>query len=148
MTRQLFGIALSALTASASVLAGDFGTAGEAKAMLVKVIAAVEADEASALAMFTKGEGEFRDRDLYPYCVGPDGNFSAHPTLVGTPATRLKDKAGKPLGEKVLAATKATTDKIAEVSYVWTRPGETRPAEKIAFVTKIGDQICAVGFYK
>ena len=148
MRRQLFGIALSALTAFASVLAGDFGTAGEAKAMLVKVIAAVEADEANALAMFTKGEGEFRDRDLYPYCVGPDGNFSAHPTLVGTAATRLKDKAGKPLGEKILATAKSTTGKIAEVSYVWTRPGETLPAEKIAFVTKIGDQICAVGFYK
>ena len=146
MRRQLLGVALAASTVSGAVLAGDFGTAVEARAMLDKVVAAVAADEGQALAMFTNGEGGFRDRDLYPYCVGPDGNFSAHPTLAGTNATELKDKAGALVGEKVIAAAKP--GEISEVTYVWTRPGETTPVEKVAFVTKIGDQICAVGYYK
>ena len=45
------------------------GTADEAKAMLMKAVAAVKADKAKALDMFNKGEGGFRDRDLYVFCV-------------------------------------------------------------------------------
>lgn len=148
MKKRLFGFALITLAAAAAVLAADFGTAAEARAMLDKVVAAMKVDQAKALAMFTKGEGGFKDRDLYPYCIGPDGNFSAHPTLAGTDATKLKDKAGAPVGEKVLAAAKTKPGEVVEVSYVWTRPGETTPVEKVAFVTKIGEQTCAVGYYK
>ena len=146
MKRQILAVALAVSTGSPAVLANEFGTAEEARAMLDRVVAEVETDEAAALAMFTNGEGGFKDRDLYPYCVGPDGNFSAHPTLVGTNATTLKDKAGALIGEKVIAA--ATPGEISEVTYVWTRPGEDTPAEKVAFVTRIGDQICAVGYYR
>jgi len=71
--------------------AGEFGTAEEAKAMLEKAVTAVEADKASALEKFTKGEDGFKDRDLYPYCGGPDGAFTAHPTLVGKSLKELKD---------------------------------------------------------
>jgi signal transduction histidine kinase len=148
MKKQLFGFALSALAASGAVLAGDFGTPAEARAMLERVVAAMQANQAEALAMFTKGEGGFKDRDLYPYCIGPDGNFSAHRTLVGTNATGLKDKAGAPVGEKVLSAAQTNPGEVVEVGYVWTRPGEATPVEKVAFVTKIGDQTCAVGYYK
>ena len=148
MKKQLLGFVLTTLTASGAVLAGDYGTAEEARAMLDRVIAAVEADEAKALEMFTKGEDGFKDRDLYPYCVGPDGMFSAHPTLVGTSAIDLKDKAGAPVGEKVLAAAQSNPGEVSEVTYVWTRPGESTPVDKVAFVTKIGDQTCAVGYYK
>jgi len=148
MKRPLFAVMLAALTAPVPLLAGDFGTATEARAMLERVVAAMKADEAKALAMFTKGEGGFKDRDLYPYCIGPDGNFSAHPTLAGTNATDLKDKAGVPIGPKVMAAANAKPGEVTEVSYVWTRPGEATPVDKVAFVTKIGDQICAVGYYK
>jgi signal transduction histidine kinase len=129
-------------------MAGDYGTPAEARAMLDRVVAAVKADEAKALDMFTKGEGGFKDRDLYPYCIGPDGNFSAHPTLVGTDATGLKDKAGAPLGEKIIAAANMSPGEVTEVGYVWTRPGEAMPVNKVAYVTKIGDQVCAVGYYK
>ena len=43
----------------------DFGTAEEAKAMLEKAVAAVKENKAKALDMFNKGEGGFKDRDLY-----------------------------------------------------------------------------------
>ena len=148
MRKRLFGFMLTALTAASLLPAAEYGTAEEAKAMLAKVVVAMKTDEAKALSMFTKGEGGFKDRDLYPYCVGPDGNFSAHPTLVGTSATELKDKAGDPVGQKVIEAANTRSGEVGEVNYVWTRPGDTMPVDKVAFVTKIGDQICAVGYYK
>lgn len=139
-------LALPAVLMVGAVWAGDYGTAAEAKAMLEKVVAELKKDEAKALAMFTKGEGGFKDRDLYPYCGGPDGKFTAHPKLVGQSLKDLKDKAGKALGEEIYMV--ATPDKIVEVVYMWPRPNETEPVQKVAYVTKIGDQICAVGYYK
>ena len=54
------------------------GTADEAKAMLMKAVAAVRADEGKALDMFNKGEGGFRDRDLYVFCANAsDGTIVA-----------------------------------------------------------------------
>ena len=37
--------------------------------------------------------------------------------------------------------TKVTTD-------WWPRPGSDEPLEKETFYTKVGDQICGVGYYK
>jgi hypothetical protein len=38
---------------------------------------------------------------------------------------------------------------VAEVTYVWPRPGaDATPVEKISFVTIVGSQICGVGYYK
>ncbi len=126
--------------------AAEYGTAAEAKAMLEKVVAAVKADKSKALEAFTKGEGGFKDRDLYPGCGDPSGNFSAHPSLVGKSLKDLKDKAGKALGAEMYEV--AREGKISEVSYMWPRPGSTDPVQKISFVTKIGDQVCYVGYYK
>jgi hypothetical protein len=50
--------------------AADFGTPQEARAMLDKAVVAIKADKASALAQFNKGEGGFKDRDLYPSAPG------------------------------------------------------------------------------
>jgi signal transduction histidine kinase len=130
-----------------TVSAGDFGTAAEAKAMLEKAVAAVKANKADALSKFTKGEGGFKDRDLYPFCGGPDGNFTAHPSLVGKSLKELKDKAGKALGAEMYANAKEGA--IGEVSYMWVRPGTTEPlVQKVSYFTKVGDQVCAVGYYK
>jgi len=141
-------LAVLSLGIATVALAADFGTAAEAKAMLEKVVAALKANQATALAMFTKGEGGFKDRDLYPYCGGPDGMFTAHPTLVGKSLRDLKDKSAtpKPLGEEIYKTAQA--GKITEVSYMWPRPGTTDPVQKVVFVTKVGDQVCAVGYYK
>jgi signal transduction histidine kinase len=139
-------LALAALLLAGAARAGEFGTAAEAKAMLEKAVAAVKADKAAALAQFTKGEGGFKDRDLYPFCGGPDGAFTAHPKLVGQSLKELKDKAGKALGAEMYQV--AAEGKIAEVAYMWPRPGATEPVAKVSFVTRVGDQVCAVGYYK
>src|SRR6266850_104685 len=56
----------------------QFGTAAEAKAMLMKAVAAVKTDKAKALDVFAKGEGGFLDRDLYPFCFNA-GDGRIHP---------------------------------------------------------------------
>jgi signal transduction histidine kinase len=145
--RQLAGsLLVSMLGLATAATAADYGTAAEAKAMLEKAAAALKANQASALAMFQKGEGGFKDRDLYVFCGGPDGNFTAHPTLTGKSLKDLKDKSGKPLGEEIYKA--AEPGKITEVAYMWPRPGSTDPVQKVSYVTKVGDQVCAVGYYK
>lgn len=144
--RMFVIVAFAILAVASQTFAGDFGTAAEAKAMLERAVTAIKANKADALAKFTKGEDGFKDRDLYPFCGGSDGNFTAHPKLVGKSLKELKDKAGKSLGEEMYAVAKEGT--ISEVSYMWPRPGSTEPVTKVSFVTKVDGQVCAVGYYK
>src|SRR3954451_24685281 len=122
------------MLAGVALAQAQFGTAPEAKAMLDK---AVKADKAKALDNFTKGEAGFKDRDLYPFCGGPDGKFTAHPTLADQSMRELKDRAGKAIGEEFY---KAQDGKVDEVAYMWPRPGATDPVQKSTYVTKVGDQ--------
>lgn len=136
----------AAMLLAMPALAQETGTPAEAKAMLERAVAAVKANKAQALQEFTKGEGGFKDRDLYPFCAGPDGNFTAHPKLVGQSLQNLTDKAGKPFGADIMKT--AQEGKISEVSYMWPKPSGGDPVQKVAYVTKVGDQVCAVGYYK
>src|SRR5215471_21574134 len=89
------------------VAQAQWGTAAEAKAMLEKAVAAVKADKEKALAMFNKGEGGFKDRDLQPFCFNvSDGKIVAAtvPNLLGTDTRTLKDKSGKEFGQEVYKA--------------------------------------------
>jgi signal transduction histidine kinase len=147
MVKKLVLGTIAAGLLASTAWAVEYGTAAEAKAMLEKAVAAVKADKPGALAKFQKGEGGFKDRDLYPYCGGADGMVTAHPTLLGKSLKDLKDKQGKPIGEEMYK--NAQEGKISEVSYMWPRPGTTEPlVQKVTYYTKVGDQICAVGYYK
>jgi signal transduction histidine kinase len=127
--------------------AAQYGTADEARAMLDKAVAAVKQDKTKALDMFNKGEGGFKDRDLYVFCANAsDGVITAHPTHKGEQLADIKGKKGFPLGQEMMQ--KATEGKINEVTYWWPRPGSDKPLEKTSFFTKVGDQICGVGYYK
>lgn len=133
------------LLCASTALAEEFGTADDARAMLTKAVAALKADKATALAQFTKGDAGFKDRDLYTFCAGSDGMFTAHPALMGKNLKDVKDKAGYALGQEML--TIATEGKMKAVSYLWPRPGQNDPIQKVSFVTKVGDQTCGVGYY-
>ena len=75
---------IQVLSTASLVAAAEFGTADEAKAMLERAVAAVKEDKAKALDMFNKGEGGFKDRDLYVFCANTlDGILTAHPYLKG-----------------------------------------------------------------
>jgi signal transduction histidine kinase len=138
--------ALLALLLASGAFAAEFGTADEARAMLERVISAMKADPVDTLAKINAGAEGFKDRDLYPFCSGPDGIITAHPTLVGNQIKDIKDVDGKMVGEEIVKA--GEEGKIAEVEYKWPRPDSTDPIPKVSFITKIGDQICGVGYYK
>jgi hypothetical protein len=142
------------LTLSPTAFAqSQLGTVDEAKAMLGKAVAAVKADQAVALAMFNKGEGGFKDRDLYPFCFRiADGKTVASPLAVpaGTDVRTLKDPNGKTFGVELYAAGQKPEGQITQISdYMFPKPGTTAPAvPKVSFVTKVGDLGCGVGYYK
>ncbi len=157
MRRLMIGaISAAASTLSTATFAqqGQFGTAQEARAMLDKAVAAVIANKDAALAMFNKGENEFLDRDLYPFCSNAsDGKFVAvgpnAKQLLGTDIRDLKDPTGKMYGQELYAAAQKPDGQITEVSYMFTRPGtDNALVPKVTFVTKAGDLGCGVGYYK
>jgi hypothetical protein len=131
------------------------GTADEAKAMLMKAVAAVKADKAKALDMFNKGEGGFLDRDLYVFCGNvSDGKAVAigNPNakqLIGVDTRTLKDATGKAFGVELYAAYQKPEGEITEVSYMFPRPGADKtPVQKVSLATRVGDLGCGVGYYK
>ena len=143
MFRTLMLGAVSALTLSAAAFAQQGGTEQEARAMLSKAVAAVKADPVVAIAMFIKGEGGFRDRDLYPFCFRiSDGKTLASPKAVqaGTDVRSLKDSKGSAYGEAIYAAAQKPEGQITEIpSYMFPKPDTTTPTfEKVSFVTKVG----------
>jgi hypothetical protein len=132
------------------------GTAEEAKAMLMKAVAAVRTDEAKALDMFNKGEGGFRDRDLYVFCVSTsDGTIVAvgNPNLkeaLGTDMRAAQNSTGRAFGAEIYAAIQKPEGQITEVSYVSATPGpDDTLLAKETFVTRAdADLGCGVGYYK
>jgi len=139
-------VAVLVLFTAGSVQAAQYGTAVEAKAMLEKAVAAVKEDKAKALDMFNKGEGGFKDRDLYVWCANAsDGIVTAHPTNKGKELRDIEGKHGAAFGQEIMQS--ATQEAIKEVTYWWPRPGSDIPLEKTTFYTKAADQICAVGYY-
>jgi len=118
-------------------------------------VAAVKADQAKALAMFTAGEGGFLDRDLYVFCsqltdgkIVALGNPNVVKQLLGTDIRALKDATGKVYGPDLFAGEQKDT--MTQVEYMFPRPGADKtPVQKISFVTKASADIgCGVGYYK
>ena len=116
--------------------------------MLDRAVMAVKADEARALKAFSTGSHGFRERDLYVFCARSDGKMDAHidPALIGRNLKDLYDLDGVAFGQEMLAV--ARPGAVEAVSYMWPKPGSRTPTQKITFVTKVADQICAVGYYK
>src|SRR5277367_7077743 len=146
---------IAVLAVSATAFAQQYGTADEAKAMLMKAVAAVKADKAKALDMFNKGEGGFLDRDLYVFCGNvSDGKAVAigNPNakqLIGVDTRTLKDSTGKPFGVELYAAYQKPEGEITEVNYMFPRPGADKtPVPKVSLATRVGDLGCGVGYYK
>jgi hypothetical protein len=141
--------AVLVLVTATAIPAGQaqFGSENEARAMLEKAVAAVKQNKEKALDMFNKGEGGFKDRDLYVFCANAsDGTLTAHPYLKGEHLQDIVGKKGYPLGKEIMRT--ATEEKIDQVSYWWPRPGSDKALEKHSFYTKVGDQNCGVGYYK
>lgn len=156
MIRNFMIAAVSAaiLALSSAAFAQQGGTADEAKAMLLKAVAAVKANKAKALDEFNKGESGFLEGDLYVFCANAaDGKIVAlaNPNakqLIGKDQRTLKDPTGKPFGEELYAAAQKPEGQITEVAYMFPRPGpDPKPVPKVSLVTRVDDLGCGVGYY-
>lgn len=139
---------------ASSILAGlnpagssEFGTAEQAKAMLVRAIDELKADKFIAIAEFNHNDPRFRDRDLFVFCFdGRDGKFTAHESLVAHDVHEFRDAYGAPIGTEIYSDAK--DGRITEVAFISPVPGSTEFAVKTAYVTRIGDQVCGVSAYQ
>ncbi|MGV1015216.1 MAG: cache domain-containing protein [Methyloceanibacter sp.] len=132
---------VSALMLSASALAetAQYGTAEEARALLDRAVAALQADGRNAIPQLDSDS--FRDRDLYVFCSNASDSVSVvHPSAKGT---RLYDYD---FGTEVMQ--NATEGEVKEIDYMWPRPGTDIPVKKASYYTKVGDLICGAGYYK
>ena len=124
--------------------------------MLMKAIAAVQADESKALDMFNKGEGGFRDRDLYVYCANAsDGTLVAtgNPNLklaLGMDIRAAQNATGEAFGAEIYAAMQKPEGQITEVSSIAPKPGaDDALAPKVSLVARADANVgCGVGYYK
>ena len=151
LRNAMMGVLFAAATLSTTAVAqqGKFGSAAEARAMLERAVAALKANETQAVGSFNRDDGGFRDRDLYPFCfMMNDGKVVAHvsPDQLGLDVRTIKDAAGRAFGLDLFSAAKQ--DQIAEVGYMWPRPGSKAPEQKVSYVTRIGNVGCGVGYYQ
>ena len=104
----------------------------DGRAMLDRAIAALKADQASALKAFNDEKNkDFRDRDLYIYCFSlPDGNITAYqsPVMIGTNVKELKIPPNNPVGQRAYdAVAKAAEGEIVSFTYDFPKPGTKAP---------------------
>ena len=134
-------IALLLSAPATASTAAKFGTAQEAKALLNRAVAAVKSNVVKALTMFNNGQNGFKDRDLYVLCANAkDGSITASPSSNGKSLNHFGP------GQTVMQT--AEEGKVSEITYFWPRPGTIKPLKKHTFYTKIGGQICGVGYWE
>jgi hypothetical protein len=128
-----------------------------AKAMLMTAAAEVTFDSKQAFDLFNQGKGKFlngMDNNIYVFCTNAgDGKFVAmgNPNakeLLGQDIRTLKDDTGRVYGQELYAAGQKPEGQITEVSYMFQKPTDPKPAAKTSFVTRVNaDYACGVGYY-
>jgi len=141
----MLGVALAG-----STFADEMGTPDEAKAMSLKARTAVnEMGRDKAFAAFAEPDGEFRDRDLYVFCIDMDGVLIAQPIkpeLVGKNMYNF-DKYGDLLFQDMINLVKKSGE--GWVDYRWPYPGTEEVRAKTSYVAANDEGFfCGVGAYK
>jgi methyl-accepting chemotaxis protein len=149
ITTKTLAITAAGLFASAA-LAQDMATPDEAKAMSQQAQAAVNAlGSEAAFAAFAAEDGDFRDRDLYVFCMDMDGVMLSHaikPDLVGQNLLDF-NKYGDELFKAMIATAKDPGE--GWVDYNWPYPGTDEVRAKTSYVmTNDEGFFCGVGAYK
>ena len=147
---KIFFISCILISLISKSISKDFGTEEEATNMLERAVNLINYNKIYALNIFTERTGGFNFKDLYPFCADDSGILTGHPFNVGFDLLTFIDTDGKNVGKEFLQV--AQVDKINKVTFKITYPKDTiktenKEYEKIALVTKVGDQICAVGYH-
>ena len=147
---KVFLISLLLISLLSKSFSKDIGTEEEATNMLERAVNLINYDKTYALNIFTERTGGFDFKDLYPFCADNSGILTGHPFNVGFDLLTFIDSDGKNVGKEFLQV--AQVGKINKVTFKITYPKDTiktkdKEYEKTALVTKVGDQICAVGYH-
>lgn len=141
---------VAALAISGSALAADMATPDEAKAMSERAQAAVnELGNVAAFAAFADENGDFRDKDLYVFCMDMDGVMLFHPIKTHIVGENLLafDKYGDLLFQDMIAVAK--NPGAGWVDYNWPYPGSDEVRAKTSYVMSNDEGFfCGVGAYK
>jgi signal transduction histidine kinase len=150
MTRAGAGLlpAAAGLLLAVAASAHDTGNPEEALAMLERAAVEMKSDPEAAIVKFNKGLQGFQDRDLYVFCVAPDGKLISHTsqTKLGNEVNEFIDKRGKEAGKEILQNAKE--GEVAQVRYASSRPGESEVLSKVSYITRVAGVVCGVGYYK
>ena len=147
---KVFFISWLFISLIAKSFSKDFGTEEEATNMLERAVNLINYNKIYALNIFTERTGGFDFKDLYPFCADDSGILTGHPFNVGFDLLTFIDSDGKNVGKEFLQV--AQVGKINKVTFKITYPKDTikikdKEYQKTALVTKVGDQICAVGYH-
>ena len=139
-----------AMTLAGTVSAGAMGTPEEAKAMSLNAQAAVnKLGQEKAFAAFADPKGEYRDRDLYVFCIDMEGVLLSQPIkpeLVGKNMYNF-NKYGDLLFQDMVALAKESG--AGWVDYRWPHPATNEIRPKTSYIaTNDYGFFCGVGAYK
>lgn len=102
-----------------------------------------------AFASFNNPQGEFVHDDQYVFAIGiEDGKYrasGASPHLNGMDVRGMKDAAGNPLFEDMIAL--ARKNGSGSVDYVWRNPATNAVESKHTLIQRVGDVLLGVGYY-
>jgi hypothetical protein len=150
-----YGAVLAASSSAFAQQLARLADGSEARAMLMNVVIEVKVNREKAFEMFNQGEGRFLNGDIYVFCTDArNGKFVAMGNanakdLLGQDVRTLKDPTGKAYGQEIYAAGQKPESDITEVSYLFAKPSDPKPAAKTSFVTRVDeDYACGVGYYK
>lgn len=148
MNQIALGILSMALAGVVS--AGTMGTPEDAKTMSLKARAAVnELGQEKAFAAFADPNGQFRDRDLYVFCIDMEGVLLSQPIkpeLVGRNMYHF-NKYGDLLFQDMITLAKKSGS--GWVDYKWPHPGTNEIRPKTSYIAmNDGDFFCGVGAYR
>lgn len=125
-------------------------SAEQARSFLDMAVAEIaKAGDKAAFAQFNDSKGRFVRNDLYVFAVGLDDSrfyaMGANPGLVGTDVKELRDAAGKPIIQEMIALAREKGS--GEYEYVWRNPVTNKVESKHSFVRRADGYLIGVGYY-
>ncbi len=122
----------------------------EAQDLLNKAVAYLRKQGAdAAFAAFNNPQGGFMHDDQYVFVIGvDDGRYratGAAPQLTGMDVRAMRDAAGKPLVEEMMALVKKQSK--GSVDYVWRNPATNAVEPKRSLIERVDNLILGVGYY-
>jgi hypothetical protein len=125
---------------------------GRRQSELDRAVAALKANETAALSAFNDPSNkEFHDRDVNVFCFHiSDGTITAYssPGLLGIDIRTLSLK-DDPIGKRTYdTVATAPEGSVVTMDYNFPKPGASGPTAKQSLEARVGDEGCAVGYFK